>query len=78
MAEKYNAPNIYFRKALKQCETKQLVYGNITDLYVLRKNLKQNCIPEDIMEMENLDYDAFLNERRKLMVQKIKAYYHNL
>ena len=73
-----DAPNIYFRKALKQCETKQLIYGNITDLDVLRKNLKQNCIPEDIMEMEYLDYDAFLNERRKLMAQKIKAYYHSL
>lgn len=73
-----DAPNIYFRKAFEQCETKQLIYGNITDLDILHKNLKQNCIPEDIAEMDNSDYDSFLNKRRKLMAQKIKAYYYNL
>lgn len=73
-----DAPNIYFHKAFEQCKTKQLIYGNITDLDVLYKNLKQNCIPKDIVEMDNSDYDSFLNERRKLMAQKIKAYYYNL
>ncbi|MBP9847374.1 MAG: hypothetical protein KBD43_15065, partial [Saprospiraceae bacterium] len=73
-----DAPYIYFSKAFEQCETKQLIYGNITDLDVLHKNLKQNCIPENIVEMWNTDYDIFLNKRRKLMAHKIKEYYYNL
>lgn len=73
-----DAPSIYFRKVFEQCKTKQLIYGNIVDLDVLRKNLRENCIPEDIVEMEKSDYDAFLNERRKLMAQKIKVYYYSL
>jgi len=72
------APYIYFSKALKQCETKQLIYGNITDLDILHKNIEQNCIPANIIEMEHTDYDSFLNERRRLMAQKIKSYYYNL
>ena len=73
-----DAPYIYFSKAFEQCETKQLIYGNITDLDVLHKNLKQNCIPENIVEMWNTDYDIFLNKRRKLMAHKIKEYYYHL
>lgn len=73
-----DAPYIYFSKAFEQCETKQLIYGNITDLDILRNNFRQNCIPEDIQEMETSDYDAFLNERRKLMAHKIKVYYYSL
>lgn len=73
-----DAPCIYFNKAFEQCETKQLIYGNIIDLDVLRKNMEQNCIPANIIEMEHIDYDSFLNERRKLMAQKIKAYYYSL
>lgn len=44
----------------------------------MHKNMEQNCIPADIIEMEYTNYDSFLNERRKLMAQKIKAYYHSL
>ena len=73
-----DAPYIYFSKALEQCETKQLIYGNITDLDILHKNIEQNCIPANIIEMEHTDYDSFLNERRRLMAQKIKSYYYSL
>lgn len=40
--------------------------------------MEQNCIPANIVEMENNDNDVFLSERRKLMAQKIKAYYYSL
>lgn len=73
-----DAPYIYFSKALEQCKTKQLIYGNITDLDILHKNIEQNCIPANIIEMEHTDYDSFLNERRRLMAQKIKSYYYSL
>ena len=73
-----DAPYIYFSKALEQCKTKQLIYVNITDLDILHKNIEQNCIPANIIEMEHTDYDSFLNERRRLMAQKIKSYYYSL
>ena len=43
-----------------------------------KKNIEQNCIPANIIEMEHTDYDSFLNERRRLMAQKIKSYYYSL
>jgi hypothetical protein len=72
------APNSYFKKAFSQCETKIISYGNIIDEEVMRQNLKQNCIPEKIVEMTADDYESFLVERRKLMAQKIKKYYYKL
>jgi len=41
-------------------------------------NLKMNCVPTEIMEMNIDDYQNFLTLRRKLMAQKIKEYYHSL
>ena len=44
----------------------------------LLDNLKMNCVPIEIMQM-NIDYyNDFLNLRRKLMATKIKEYYHSL
>lgn len=73
-----DSPNVYFSEVFNQCETGKAVYGNITDKSMLIKNLKQNCIPENISDMEYTDYDTFLVERRKLMAQKIKKYYYSL
>ncbi len=41
-------------------------------------NLEQNCIPESIFEMTLDNYPQFLEERRKLMAQKIEKYYKAL
>lgn len=73
-----DAPYIYFNKALLQCETKNLVYGNISDKEALQQNMKQNSIPDSIFTMEYDNYDEFLFERRKLMAKKIKEYYYSL
>lgn len=73
-----DAPYIYFSRAFEQCETKLIVYGNITNRETLLKNLTENSIPATIIDMEHTDYDNFLNERRKLMANKIKEYYYNL
>lgn len=72
------APCVYMAEVLKQCETKQIVYGGIVKVDDLRENLKQNCIPKGFEHMDIKDYTAFLAERRKLMAQKIRDYYWSL
>ena len=71
-------PKTYFSKILDQVENNQMNYGAITDKKELLNNLKQNCIPESILEASIDDYDSFLQERRKLIAQKIKKYYFSL
>lgn len=72
------APNLYFAEAVKQCETKQITCGSITDIDVLKANLTANCIPFEVCGMDHTSYEAFLAERRKQMAQKIKDYYYAL
>lgn len=70
-----DAPAVYFNKLLLQCEAGNPIYGNITDKEILRKNMDQNSIPQNIF---SLNYDEFLVERRKLMAKKMKKYYDSL
>ncbi|MCC8156753.1 MAG: DUF262 domain-containing protein [Oscillospiraceae bacterium] len=72
------APCEYFAKALKQCETKVVECGSITDLDVLKANLATNCVPFEVCEMTHADYETFLCQRRALMAQKIKDFYYSL
>jgi hypothetical protein len=44
----------------------------------LQENLVNNDIPEIIEESSHLVYEAFLEERRKLMANKLKVYYGQL
>lgn len=72
------APNAYFAEAVKQCDTKQITCGSISDIDVLKANLTANCIPFEVCGMDHANYEAFLAERRKRMAQKIKEYYNSL
>ncbi|HPB57797.1 MAG TPA: DUF262 domain-containing protein [Bacteroidales bacterium] len=72
------APNEYFKTVYEQTVSKDLKYGNISDMSLLKENLKINCIPVDIISMDASHYEDFLLERRKLMAQKIKTYYNAL
>lgn len=72
------APNVYFAEAVKQCNTKQITCGSITDIDILKANLAANCIPFEVCSMDHTNYEAFLAERRKSMAQKIKDYYNSL
>ena len=72
------APNVYFQEARKQCETGKIVIGSITNMEQLLANLRTNCIPEDVFEMDHTDYETFLEKRRLMMAQKIHAYYEAL
>jgi len=72
------APSVYFNEIYKQCHGEEKKYGNITNIDELGKNLKENCIPAEIENMNNEQYSEFLVERRKLMAEKIKNYFFNL
>jgi hypothetical protein len=72
------SPKIYFAELEKQVAENDSIYGGITDKDDLMRNLRMNCIPEDIFEMDIDDYDDFLIKRRRLMAKKIKDYYYSL
>ncbi len=73
-----DAPSVYFSKAQKQCETKEIQLGNISDSTLLVTNLAENCIPCGIDVMDVSSYDDFLSERRKMMAALIEKYYKGL
>ena len=72
------APNEYFVQAKEQCLNGQCCIGTILNEYDLMNNLKINCIPEGIYTMQAGDYETFLQERRKMMAEKIKNYYYSI
>lgn len=73
-----DAPCVYFTKAKQQCESKEIVLGNISDIDLLTNNLAENCIPDNIDTMDVSSYDVFLLERRKMMAALIEKYYKGL
>lgn len=73
-----DAPCIYFGSVKSQCDSKDIKLGNISDENLLRTNLKENCIPEEVFEMTAADYDDFLQKRRRLMAKMIEEYYKGL
>jgi hypothetical protein len=72
------SPNIYFNELREQCSGGKMKYGAIQTHQELLENLKTHCIPESIFEITIDGYDSFLNERRRLMSEKMKNYYNNL
>ena len=73
-----DAPCIYMKNILSQCESKNPQYGSIVDKEVLKDNLRQNCVPDGFENMDITDYSDFLVKRRKLMANKIREYYESL
>ena len=72
------APNVYFNEAKNQCKTGVITIGSITDYDQLKENLKVNCVPEEIFDMDYTCYEDFLGERRIMMANKIRKYYESL
>jgi hypothetical protein len=72
------SPDVYFKGLERQCEVGQEKYGSICDLNELKENLKMNCIPEDIFDMNIDHYEDFLDKRRKLISGKLRKYYYSL
>jgi hypothetical protein len=71
-------PKNYFELINKQIKDDNKLVSGISNQTELLENLKSNCVPESIMNMEIEDYQEFLIQRRKLMAQKIKQYYFTL
>lgn len=72
------SPQIYFSELRDQCNGGELKHGSINNMQALSENLKMNCIPESIFNLNIEDYEDFLIERRKLMAEKIRKYYQSL
>ena len=71
-------PKDYFEILKSQMvDNNQQVSGLANDQQLL-ENLKMNCVPTEIQQMNIDDYNDFLILRRKLMATKIKDYYHSL
>ncbi len=71
-------PKEYFGEILKQCQTKSVKYGGICEEKDLFENMKANAIPREIFKMDISAYEDFLEERRKLMAEKIERFYKDL
>ena len=71
-------PCQYFKKVWEQCKTGEYRIGNLKTEDAIRKNLADNCIPEEIKNLTYENYEDFLRQRRKLMAKKIREYYEKL
>ena len=74
------SPKEYFSEALaevvKQSETSS--YKALKNEEEFMKNLEDNCIPANVMEMDHTRYEEFLASRRSMMTTLIKKYYYSL
>lgn len=72
------APEVYFKEVAEQCNGGKKKYGGITNENEMHANFRMSCLPEDLLDGEIPAYDDFLEQRRKLMAQKIKKYFESL
>lgn len=71
-------PKDYFAELRAQVDGGPLRYGGITEQDELEQNLAENCIPAALWKGEDMGYDEFLVERRKLMAARIRAWFEKL
>lgn len=71
-------PKDYFDLLKQQMIEKNRQVSGISTEQELLDNLKMNCVPTELMEMNIDDYQDFLTLRRKLMANKMKDYYFGL
>ncbi len=72
------SPKEYMAKVKIQCLDGGAVYGGIDSWDKLMNNLKANCVPQEIFDMDYTRFEEFLELRRKDMAQKIRRYYEEL
>lgn len=73
-----DAPKVYLKKVVRQCASGVIELGNISSEQLLDKNLEENAIPDDIIDMDISSYDEFLIKRRSMMAELIEKYYKGL
>ena len=72
------SPEQYFLELPAQCHGGTKKYGGITDIEDMRANLRAHCLPASLLEGAIPPYDDFLEERRRLMAQKIMLWFQKL
>lgn len=75
---KDKAPCVYMKEMENQCQGGEMIYGTMTNIEEVEKNLRENCIPIDLGTMDYTQYERFLQERRVLMAAFIHGYYESL
>jgi len=78
LAIKAKSPKEYMGAIKAQVNGDQMKIGEINNWEDLQENLKMNCIPSSIFELESGDYEVFLEQRRGLIVEKIRKFYSRL
>jgi hypothetical protein len=73
-----NPPERYFSELADQCNGGPKRYGGITEINEMRANLRMSAIPDSMLDGVVPAYDDFLDQRRKLMAQKIGVYFKAL
>lgn len=71
-------PKDYFKILQEQMANGTLSLSGIHHDDALLDNLKANCIPVEIIDMDIDHYQDFLHKRRLLMAEKLKEYYFGL
>ena len=72
------APKEYMGEVIDQCDGKIDAYGLISSREDLYKNLQENAIPSEVVNLTVENYQEFLAKRRIMMAEKIKEYYYSL
>ena len=72
---KDQAPKDYMMQVKQQCTGGKTKYGGIDSLEKLKVNMAENCIPDEVFDMDYTRYEEFLEKRRHLMAKKICRYY---
>jgi hypothetical protein len=71
-------PKVYCEKIRTQINSSVNEISTIDSAELLKKNMLGNDIPAFLEESTHIDYYRFLEERRKLMANKLKHYYQSL
>lgn len=73
-----DSPEVYFKKLAEQCAGGIKRYGGIAGRAEMSANLRMNCLPDSLLDGNIPTYDDFLDQRRKLMAQKIMTWFEAL
>jgi len=72
------SPKEYMQKVVDEISYGKFNISTIDNVSLIQNNLLQNELPSNLSELSFEDYSDFLQNRRKLMAEKIKSYYYNL
>ena len=72
------SPKVYMEKIQNDIKLDKNEITSLKSIEGLDLNLQTHCIPSNLNQLDADQYTEFLNERRKLMAQKIKEFYKGL